>query len=165
MYEGRIEVLKLANTNTFFCKCIENAQYKYFLKVLKIQIVLNTKGLLHHGLLYENVQTWMSPMIHGINLYLPVSTFLKNHSSILVKNFWWFQKQTNLFSTQYQMIWTRISTLDDAQIDTNFTNEKMPKITNFFLKKKLSRSFQFCALRKNNEVHTSTYVTFAIHCL
>ena len=47
----------LINTNTFFCKCIENTQYKYFLKVLKIQIVLNTKGLLHHGLLYENVQT------------------------------------------------------------------------------------------------------------
>ena len=36
----------LINTNTFFCKCIENTQYKYFLKVLKIQIVLNTKGLI-----------------------------------------------------------------------------------------------------------------------
>ena len=36
----------LINTNTFFHKCIENTQYKYFLKVLKIQIVLNTKGLL-----------------------------------------------------------------------------------------------------------------------
>ena len=35
----------LINTNTFFRKCIENTQYKYFLKVLKIQIVLNTKGL------------------------------------------------------------------------------------------------------------------------
>ena len=35
----------LINTNTFFFKCIENTQYKYFLKVLKIQIVLNTKGL------------------------------------------------------------------------------------------------------------------------
>ena len=35
----------LINTNTFFHKCIENTQYKYFLKVLKIQIVLNTKGL------------------------------------------------------------------------------------------------------------------------
>ena len=36
----------LINTNTFFHKCIENTQYKYFLKVLKIQIVLLTKGLL-----------------------------------------------------------------------------------------------------------------------
>ena len=36
----------LINTNTYFCKCIENTQYKYFLKVLKIKIVLNTKGLL-----------------------------------------------------------------------------------------------------------------------
>ena len=35
----------LIDTNTFFCKCIENTQYKYFLKVLKIQIVLNTKDL------------------------------------------------------------------------------------------------------------------------
>ena len=35
----------LIDTNTFFSKCIENTQYKYFLKVLKIQIVLNTKGM------------------------------------------------------------------------------------------------------------------------
>ena len=35
----------LINTNTYFCKCIENTQYKYFLKLLKLQIVLNTKGL------------------------------------------------------------------------------------------------------------------------
>ena len=35
----------LINTNTFFRKCIENTQYKYFSKVMKIQIVLNTKGL------------------------------------------------------------------------------------------------------------------------
>ena len=36
----------LTNTNTFFCKCIENTQYKYFSKVLKIQLVLMVKGLL-----------------------------------------------------------------------------------------------------------------------
>ena len=49
--------------------------------------VAASANCLHHGLLYENVQTWMSPMIHGINLYLPVSTFLKNHLFILVNNF------------------------------------------------------------------------------
>ena len=35
----------LINTNTCTDKCIENAQYKYFLKELKIQIVLMVKGL------------------------------------------------------------------------------------------------------------------------
>ena len=36
----------LINTNTTISKSIENNQYKYFLKVLKIQIVLMVKGLL-----------------------------------------------------------------------------------------------------------------------
>ena len=35
----------LINTNTTIAKSIENNQYKYFLKVLKIQIVLMVKGL------------------------------------------------------------------------------------------------------------------------
>ena len=35
----------LINTNTTISKSIENNQYKYFLKVLKIQIVLMIKGL------------------------------------------------------------------------------------------------------------------------
>ena len=35
----------LINTNTKISKSIENNQYKYFLKVMKIQIVLMVKGL------------------------------------------------------------------------------------------------------------------------
>ena len=35
----------LINTNTTISKSIENNQYKYFLKVLKIPIVLIVKGL------------------------------------------------------------------------------------------------------------------------
>ena len=35
----------MINTNTTISKSIENNQYKYFLKVLKIQIVLMVKGL------------------------------------------------------------------------------------------------------------------------
>ena len=35
----------LINTNTTISKSIENNQYKYFLKVLKIPIVLMFKGL------------------------------------------------------------------------------------------------------------------------
>ena len=37
----------LINTNSAILKSIENNQYKYFLKVLKIQIVLMVKGLGH----------------------------------------------------------------------------------------------------------------------
>ena len=56
----------LITTDTFVCKCIENTQYKYFLKVLKIQIVLNTKGLStiasdsnwFTSLTYLNIEVW-----------------------------------------------------------------------------------------------------------
>ena len=34
----------MINTNTTISKSIENNQYKYFLKVMKIQIVLMVKG-------------------------------------------------------------------------------------------------------------------------
>ena len=36
----------MINTNTTISKSIENNQYKYFLKVLKIPIVLIVKGLI-----------------------------------------------------------------------------------------------------------------------